>query len=284
MPWIEAHSELGQHPKLRRLARCLSLNKPEAVGHLVYFWWWAMSYAPDGDLSRYDDGDIADGAMWEGDPTEFVKALRACGFLDDTRVHDWADYGEKLHRRRQQNAARMREARERANSVQNTCAARADDSPECAQREDRTGQERTTTTVEDRTEDPSPPAEAENSDLADSACRATGERLSAAMQVFGHFKARIFPAARVCPTDKIEARLRQFTPEELKTGIDHFAEDHFCMTNNARRGAAWFFQSDARSEQFLHMTPEREKARSRARSKDDRECNAERSSPFEAYT
>lgn len=76
-------------------------------------------------------------------------------------------------------------------------------------------------------------------------------------QVFEHYRERIQPAARLIDAarDKIRTRLETFTVDELKTGIDHFAADSWWMDNNGRRGAAWFFHSDARAEQFLHMVP-----------------------------
>lgn len=140
MAWIESHQTLGQHPKTRRLAHLLGVSKPAAVGHLQYLWWWAMDYADDGNLARFDALDIAIGSEWEGDETMFVDALVSAGFLDRDpdgmhRVHDWDQYGGKLAERRKANAERMREARakretgtekERAAHVQRTQRARAE--------------------------------------------------------------------------------------------------------------------------------------------------------------
>jgi DNA-binding Lrp family transcriptional regulator len=73
--------------------------------------------------------------------------------------------------------------------------------------------------------------------------------------VFDYYRERVQPSARLCPTDKIRTRLKTFTVDELKRGIDHFADDAWWMENNGTRGAAWFFHSDARSEQFLNLKP-----------------------------
>lgn len=70
-------------------------------------------------------------------------------------------------------------------------------------------------------------------------------------EVYEYFKARIQPRSRSCPRKKITTRLRRFTVAELKQGIDHFAEDSWWMQHNASQGAEWFFESDARAEQFL---------------------------------
>src|SRR4051812_18731459 len=100
--YIPSHQTLGNHPKLRRLARTLAISRPAAVGHLHYLWWWSQDYAPDGDLSyeRYTAEDIADAAMWEGDAYAFVDALKGSGFVDDRDgllfLHDWEHYGGKV--------------------------------------------------------------------------------------------------------------------------------------------------------------------------------------------
>lgn len=74
-------------------------------------------------------------------------------------------------------------------------------------------------------------------------------------EVWGYYRERIQPKARTYNPRKIAARLKTFTVDELKQGIDHFAADHWWMEQNASRGADWFFDKDARSEQFLNMTP-----------------------------
>lgn len=122
MAWIESHQELRDHPKTKRLARRLGVSVPTAIGHLHCLWWWALDYAPDGDISDYDAEDIADAAMWDGDPQEFLTALIECGpgggpgFVErdehGMRLHDWDDYGNE-HKVRQEAAERKRRSRER---------------------------------------------------------------------------------------------------------------------------------------------------------------------------
>lgn len=135
MAWIESHQELGTHPKLHKLARVLHVSKPCAIGYLHYLWWWAVDYAPDGVLTRFDALDIAIGGEWEGEAEVFVDGLVRAGFLDKTEgndliIHDWDTYAGKLIERRERNAERMREARAeqketRAPNVQRTHRARA---------------------------------------------------------------------------------------------------------------------------------------------------------------
>ena len=126
MAWIEAHQELPRHPKTKRFARMLKISIPQAVGHLFMFWWWALDYAENGDLSRYDADDLADAAEWSGDPEEFLKAMIECGpggsygFIEKNEsgmfVHDWEMYSGRLVEKREKN--RQRQAKGRKNKTE----------------------------------------------------------------------------------------------------------------------------------------------------------------------
>lgn len=122
MAWIESHQEVGRHPKTKKLARLLGVSLPAAVGHLHYLWWWALDFAQDGVLDKYDAEDIADAMQWEGDADQLVEALLSSGYIDDTDdglvVHDWHDYAGKLLERRAKDRARKRAAAEASDSPQ----------------------------------------------------------------------------------------------------------------------------------------------------------------------
>lgn len=115
MAWIESHQELARHPKTKRLSRLLNVSLPAAVGHLHFLWWWAMDYAQDGDLSRYDEYDIADACGWDGEAKQIVNALIEAGFIDEEEdglvIHDWFEYAGRLIEKREQNAERKRRSR-----------------------------------------------------------------------------------------------------------------------------------------------------------------------------
>lgn len=117
MAWIESHQELARHPKTKKLARNLGVSIPAAIGHLHMFWWWAMDYAQDGDISKYDAEDIADACGWEGDPNEILSKLIDSEFVDRTddglHIHDWDDYAGRLLDKRKANAERKRKSRGR---------------------------------------------------------------------------------------------------------------------------------------------------------------------------
>lgn len=121
MAWIESHQALGQHPKTRKLARKLGCSVPAAVGHLQFLWWWALDYAPDGNVTRFEEDDIADAVLWEGAGSQLVAALIDSGFIDlegdEKTIHDWDEYAGRLLDKRAANTRRKQESRARHASV-----------------------------------------------------------------------------------------------------------------------------------------------------------------------
>jgi hypothetical protein len=113
--WIESHSSLPRHRKTRRLAKVLGISIPVAVGYIHMLWYYALDFAPGGDLTGHTADDIAAGCMWDGDADEFVEAFITAGLLsrdgrDSLQVHDWDDYSQS-HRKRELAAKRQREKR-----------------------------------------------------------------------------------------------------------------------------------------------------------------------------
>lgn len=88
-----------EHPKAKRLARALKINRAWAIGILEALWHWAGKYAPQGDIGRFADDDISDAVYWEKQPNTLIDALIDCGWLerDDTYrliIHDWHDHAD----------------------------------------------------------------------------------------------------------------------------------------------------------------------------------------------
>lgn len=125
MAWIESHQELWRHPKTKKLARLLGVSVPAAVGHLHGLWYWALDFAQDGSLAKYEPEEIADAVLWDGEASDLVNALIASGYIDQgddgLHLHDWHDYaGRLLEQRelqREANRERQRRYREKKNSV-----------------------------------------------------------------------------------------------------------------------------------------------------------------------
>lgn len=117
MAWIEVHDTLREHHKTYAFADSLKIPQYSAVGILVSLWTWAINNAPDGDLSKYAPPAIARACYWDKKPEKLIEALTECGWLsEELSLHDWQDYAGRLIDRREANARRNREARERANA------------------------------------------------------------------------------------------------------------------------------------------------------------------------
>lgn len=115
--WIESHQTLASHPKLKRLARKLGISKQAAIGYLHLLWWWALDYAPKGQIiPPYEKPDIADAVEWGGDDGALVSALLDAGFLelkgDILVIHDWHDYAGKLLEKRENDRLRKEKRRQ----------------------------------------------------------------------------------------------------------------------------------------------------------------------------
>ena len=53
-----------EHPKLRALAKALEIPRPYAVGILESLWHLTARYAPQGDIGRFSDEEIARWVGW----------------------------------------------------------------------------------------------------------------------------------------------------------------------------------------------------------------------------
>ena len=85
------------HPKTLDLCARLDKDLPSVIGHLELLWAFTAQKAHRGDIGKWPDGAIARSAHWNGNATEFVKALTDAGFLDHSDqhrllVHDWPDH------------------------------------------------------------------------------------------------------------------------------------------------------------------------------------------------
>jgi hypothetical protein len=77
--------------------------------------------------------------------------------------------------------------------------------------------------------------------------------------LYAYYKLKINKRSRLIKKaeQKITARLKEYTADELKKAIDNFSQDEWWMKNNAHRGVAWFFHSEDRIEQFINLIPQK---------------------------
>lgn len=97
MPWIESHSTLRAHKKLKPFCDDLKITRAAGIGHLHMLWWWTLDNRDNGDLSGLFDRDIAVACDWTNDPKLLIKALKKHGWLHDNgQIHDWSHYAGRL--------------------------------------------------------------------------------------------------------------------------------------------------------------------------------------------
>jgi hypothetical protein len=83
--------------KFAGLKRQLRLPFWQVVGVLEALWHTTLRNAPDGDIGKLSNEDIASAIEWDGDADELIAALVKSRWLDtdpDYRliVHDWSDH------------------------------------------------------------------------------------------------------------------------------------------------------------------------------------------------
>jgi hypothetical protein len=91
MAWIESHTVLSRHRKVKETARALRIRPAYLIGHLHLLWHAALEQAEDGDLSAWSDEFIAESADYSGDAPQFVSLLQDHKWLDGRLLHDWLD-------------------------------------------------------------------------------------------------------------------------------------------------------------------------------------------------
>lgn len=83
--------------KFKKLQRRLGLKVWECAGLLEMLWFFTLRNAPEGDIGKHSNEDIAAYIEWDRDADELVKVLTDTGWIDvseDHRliVHDWHEH------------------------------------------------------------------------------------------------------------------------------------------------------------------------------------------------
>ncbi len=118
MLWIKSYQATDRDPQTKKFCRLTGLDVPRAVGSLHMIWWWAMDWAPDGDISKFEPIDLADAAHYDGDPEEFFNALVEAKYVGKTlegyEVLNWHNIGGQVLESRKKAAAKKAKQRENA--------------------------------------------------------------------------------------------------------------------------------------------------------------------------
>jgi len=75
--WIQVDDGIRDHDKIYNLADTLKITDAHAVGLMVCLWTWAVTSAPDGDITNFPVRAIARAAGWDKKPEVFYAAISA---------------------------------------------------------------------------------------------------------------------------------------------------------------------------------------------------------------
>jgi len=88
MAWIQVDDGIREHDKIYNLADTLGISNAHAVGLMVCFWTWAVTAAPDGDVTNFPPRAITKAAGWDKGgqkcAQQFYDALFSIHFLEQT--------------------------------------------------------------------------------------------------------------------------------------------------------------------------------------------------------
>ena len=96
MAWIEYHTALRDHWKIKRLSVLLEVEYITALGAISCLWLWAAEYAQDGDMSRFSDDEIRHATLCNNSKMT-REALKNCELINSkNKINDWNKHGLKL--------------------------------------------------------------------------------------------------------------------------------------------------------------------------------------------
>jgi len=111
LQYVQIEPSLGRHPKVKKLARKLSISEWMAHNHWVTVLEWAGEQHVYGCLDGADEEEIAIEAHWEGEPSIFVKSLLDVKLLvkdgDSLYINGWMEmYEYPLNRRKDRHSTK----------------------------------------------------------------------------------------------------------------------------------------------------------------------------------
>lgn len=85
------------NPKFKKLAKLLDVPFYSAVGICELLWHFTAKHAPEGDVGRWDDLEVAAAVEWNSDAKVLISSLIDSGLVDVCSrhrlvVHDWEEH------------------------------------------------------------------------------------------------------------------------------------------------------------------------------------------------
>lgn len=126
MAWIQVDDGIREHDKIYNLADALGISNAYAVGLMVCFWTWAVTAAPDGDVTNFPPRAIAKAAGWDKGgqkgAKKFYDDLIDIQFLEKTEddrivIRNWEQRAtlliDYIEHQKENNRKRVQKCRER---------------------------------------------------------------------------------------------------------------------------------------------------------------------------
>jgi hypothetical protein len=100
MAWIESDCELATHPKTLDLMNLTQEDIVTTLGRLHLLWHFAMKYADNGDLRKFNNAQIGRAVGLNGDRCkDWVEAMVKSSWIDREpyfRIHDWWNHAGRF--------------------------------------------------------------------------------------------------------------------------------------------------------------------------------------------
>jgi hypothetical protein len=121
MAWIELHDTVRESHKIYQLMEKLKIKRRDAIGMVSMLWTWALTAAPDGNLTEFPLRALAEAVDWGKSPETLLNALIDSGWIDrdesEIFIHDWDEYTtmyqSQIERKKEKTRERVRQFRER---------------------------------------------------------------------------------------------------------------------------------------------------------------------------
>jgi hypothetical protein len=100
-----------KHPKISILAGKLNLPPYAALGIVEAMLQWCRQFAIQGDIGKWPDASIANGILWDRQPSELIEALVSARFVDKAPephrlvIHDIKDHADNTWKQNLEDAA-----------------------------------------------------------------------------------------------------------------------------------------------------------------------------------
>lgn len=108
LEWFKVYGDIAENRKTIELEAEVGES---ALAYVIRAFCWISRHAADGDLSRIKPVVFERAVRWTGHPGKLWTALEACGFIEGTRWHDWAQTQEEHARQAHKKAGAVERKR-----------------------------------------------------------------------------------------------------------------------------------------------------------------------------